>query len=366
MQYILIFFWLFLAAVLGHTAGMHRRVKVLGREERRATQLYAWIVILPILYMAVTRSNYFGDTYVYMTDYRSIPSSLAGKWSYIQSHTKDTGFYALGALVSIFAGQHFRYFFLVIALIQGYCLVKTYRKYSEDYWFAIFAFVATTDYLSWMFNGIRQFTAVCIVFAGSGFLFRKKLILFSLVVAFALLFHQSALLMIPIAFIVQGRAWNWKTMVVLFFTVIAIAFVGTFTNLLGSALEDTQYRNVVSDWLAWNDDGTNPLRVLVYAMPTLISLLGYRMIKHSDDRIAHICCNLGIVSTALYLISMVTSGVFIGRLPIYCSLYANGILLPWELKHMFKRETGRVIRLLAIVCYIVFYYIQMHVTWGMV
>lgn len=42
-----------------------------------------------------------------------------------------------------------------------------------------------------------------------------------------------------------------------------------------------------------------------------------------------------IISTALYAISMVTSGIFIGRLPIYCSLYANGILLPWELNHLF-------------------------------
>ena len=360
MQYILIFFWLFLAAIMGHTGGMYHREKVLGREERRATQLYAWIVILPILYMAVTRSNYFGDTYNYLQDYRSIPGSLAGKWSYIQSHTKDTGFYALGALVSVFAGNHFRYFFLVVALIQSCCLVKTYRKYSEDYWFAIFVFVATTDYLSWMFNGIRQFTAVAITFAAAEPIFKKQYVKACVIVAFAALFHKSALMMIPIIFIVQGRPWNWKTILVILGTVVIMSASGVFTDTLDTVLADTQYSNVVSDWRGFSDDGTNPLRVLVYAMPTILSLFCRKKIAKSGDRVIQIACNMGIVSTALYLVSMVTSGIYIGRLPIYCSLYANGILLPWELKHVF----GRQMRALAIVCYLLFYVIQLRYGWG--
>ena len=362
MQYILILFWLFFAAILGHTAGMHRRVKVLGREERRATQLYAWIVILPILYMAVTRSNYFGDTYQYLLDYRSIPSGLAGKWSYIQSHTKDTGFYALGALVSIFAGDHFRYFFLVIALIQGFCLVKTYRKYSEDYWFAIFVFVTTTDYLSWMFNGIRQFTAVAITFAAAEPIFKKQYVKACVIVAFAALFHKSALMMIPVIFIVQGRPWNWKTILVILGTVVIMSASGVFTDTLDTVLADTQYSNVVSDWRGGGDDGTNPLRVLVYSVPTILSLFCRKKIAKSGDRVIQIACNMGIISTALYLVSMVTSGIFMGRLPIYCSLYANGILLPWEFKHVF----GKQMRGLAIVCYVVFCFFQLRYGWGMI
>lgn len=361
MQYILILFWLFFAAVLGHTVGMHRCINVLGREERRATQLYAWIVILPILAMAVTRSNYFIDTYQYIRDYRSIPSDLAGKWSYVQSHTKDTGFYALGALVSVFAGNHFRYFFLVVALIQGFCLVKTYRKYSEDYWFAIFVFVATTDYLSWMFNGIRQFTAVAITFAAAEPVFKKQYVKAGLIIAFAALFHKSALMMIPIIFIVQGRPWNWKTILVILGTVVIMSASGVFTDTLDTVLADTQYSNVVSDWRSFNDDGTNPLRVLVYSMPTILSLFCRKKIAKSGDRVIQIACNMSIISTALYLVSMVTSGIFIGRLPIYCSLYANGILLPWEFKYVF----GKNMKTLSIVCFLMFYYIQMHFVWGL-
>lgn len=362
MQYILILFWLFFAAILGHTVGMHRRVKVLGKEERRATKLYAWIVILPIILMAATRSNYIGDTYAYLVDYRSIPSTLSGKLAYIQSHSKDTGFYALGTLVSVFAGAHFRYFFLVIALIQGYCLMKTYRKFSEDYWFAIFVFVASTDFVSWMQNGIRQFVAVAITFAAAEPIFRKQYIKAGVIIVIASLFHKSALMMLPIMFIVQGRPWNWKTILVILGTVVIMSASGVFTDTLDTVLADTQYRNVVSDWRRGGDDGTNPLRVLVYSIPTILSLFCRKKIAKSGDRVIQIACNMSIISTALYLVSMVTSGIYMGRLPIYCSLYANGILLPWEFKHVF----GKTVRTAAILCYGLFFLIQLRYVWGLI
>lgn len=366
MQYILVIIWLLIAAMLGRLSGMHRKERVLGRVERRATWTYTLLLALPLILFAGMRRYSWADTYTYYRSFLSIPESISGKLRYLDSVTKDKGFYAIGTVLSLIIGSNARAYFIVIAVIQGLCLVKTYRRYSEDLWLAMFLFVATTDIYSWMFNGIRQFMAVTIIFAASGWLFRRKLLPFFLAVLFASLFHQSALLMIPIAVIVQGRAWNWKTLAVIAMTVLAIVFVGTFTNLLGSALEETQYRNVVSDWQSWEDDGTNPLRVLVYAVPTLISMIGYRKIRKSDDRVVHICCNMGIISTALYAISMVTSGIFIGRLPIYCSLYANGILLPWELNHLFGQGRGRLLRLAAIVCYLAFYYFQMHLAWGLI
>lgn len=362
MRYLLILLWMFFTSALARTAGMHRRENVLGKEERRATWTYALIVMLPLIAWAVTRSNYFGDTGMYIVDYRSIPSFMSGKMDYIRSHTKDTGFYAMGALVSIFAGMHFRYFFLLIALVQGYALMKLYRKHSEDYWLAIFVFVASTDYLSWMYNGIRQFFAVAITLYAFEPIVRKKYVKAAVIIAFASLFHQSALMMLPIMFIVQGRPWNWKTLLVIMGTVVVMSASGIFTDTLDSALANTQYRNVVSDWRGGSDDGTNPLRVLVYSVPTILSLFCRQKIMKSHNRVLRVACNMGIMSTALYLVSMVTSGIYIGRLPIYCSLYANGILLPWELKHVF----GRSMRSFAVFCYVMFYFFQLIFAWGLI
>lgn len=361
LQYVLAPAWVAFMAVFSHTAGMSRRERVLGRTERRATWLYAIFLILPLIIFAGTRSLSFGDGHAYWASYRAIPDVFAGKIQHVQSAPKDPGYYALEALISIFFPRNRIAYFTIIAALHMFCMAKTYRRYSEDFWLAMFVFVASTDYLSWVQNGTRQFLAVVIAFSASGLLFKRKLILYSVVVLFASMFHKSALLLIPIGFIVQGKAWNWKTLVVLLFTALAIAFVGTFTDLLGSVLEDTQYGNVVSDMLYYQDDGTNPLRVLVYSMPTILSLFCRKKIAREGGRVVQIACNMSIVSTALYLVSMATSGVLIGRLPIYCSLYASGILLPWELKHAY----GNLMRILAIVCYLGFYFMQIVLVWGL-
>lgn len=360
MVYILPIAWVLFAALI-QNGGMTRREKVLGEERRRATWVYALVMMTPIILLAAFRSNYFGDTFQYIRSFQSIPDSLDGKLQYIRTANKDTGFYALGALLSVVVGRHFRYYFLILAAIQGFSLMKIYRKYSEDYWFSIFVFVATTDVYSWMYNGIRQFTAVTIIFAASAWIFEKKYIRSILAICFASLFHQSALLMIPIVFMVQGKPWNWKLLAALLGAVFVMNASQSFTVMLDSLLQETQYSNMVGDWTRWGDDGTNPLRVLVYSVPTILSLFCRKRIIRSQDRVVWVACNMSIISTVLYLVSMVTSGIFMGRLPIYCSLYATGILLPWELKHIF----GKGMKGLAVICFLVFYYIQLRFTWGM-
>ena len=133
-----------------------------------------------------------------------------------------------------------------------------------------------------------------------------------------------------------------------------MAGIGQFTNVLDSMLAETQYKNVVSDWQSWNDDGTNALRVLVYAVPSVLSLIGLRFIRNEDDKVINLCTNMSIVSVGFYIVSMFTSGIFIGRLPIYFSLYSY-ILLPWEIDHMFTKRSARLIYVVMVVGYLGFY-----------
>lgn len=138
-----------------------------------------------------------------------------------------------------------------------------------------------------------------------------------------------------------------------------------FTDVLDTVLSGTQYSNMVTDWVEWEDDGTNPLRVLVYSVPMILSVFGYRVIKKTDDPLINIATNFSILTTGIALVSMVTSGIFIGRLIIYGSLYSSCILLPWELEHLFNKGSSRIIIAAAVISYIVYYYFQMHFAWGL-
>jgi len=206
---------------------------------------------------------------------------------------------------------------------------------------------------------------VTITLLAFDFILDKKYIRAILIIVLASLFHQSALLMIPFIFVVQGKAWNKKTLLFILAILVAVAFVDRFTNILDQMLQETQYKNVVSDWNEWEDDGTNVLRVLVYSVPALLSLIGLKYIEAENDPVINICTNMAIISAGLYVLSVFTSGIFIGRLPIYFSLYGY-ILLPWELDHMFEKKSATVMYVAMVAAYLVYYWLQVKMMWGLV
>jgi transmembrane protein EpsG len=73
---------------------------------------------------------------------------------------------------------------------------------------------------------------------------------------------------------------------------------------------------------------------------------------------------MSILSTGFYAISIFTSGMYLGRIPIYFSLF-NYILLPWEIKLIFEEDMQKTINLAAIVFYLAYYVYQTHFTWGL-
>ena len=215
-----------------------------------------------------------GDSYAYKTMFRNLPNTISGLLNYIPSVTKDKGFSALSGIIKCIFGSNDVVYFCVLASIQAIILVTIYRKYSTNYLLSIFLFIASTDYLSWMFNGVRQFAAVTIIFASTKFMLEKKWVPTILMILLASTMHQSALVMIPIVIIVQGKAWNKRTILFLSAALVAVTFVNQFTSILDNMMQETQYANMVNDWTLWGDDGTNVFRVLVYSVPTILSLIG--------------------------------------------------------------------------------------------
>ena len=364
-KHIFIIVWIALVVMLSKLINVYQSEYVMGEKVYRVNKIYAFLAFLPLIWIAGTRLSFI-DTGLYIQTFNAAPNTFAELPAYLETMEKDTGFWLIGALIKILISKDSMVYLSILAFIHGAIVMAVYRKYSTSFFTALFLFVASTDYLSWMHNGIRQFTAVAIIFAATPLMLKKKYVQLIMIILAASLLHGSALLMIPIVFLVQGKPWNKKTMLAVIAVVIAIAFVGEFTNVLDTLLSDTQYTNVVSDWQNMEDDGTSIVRVLVYSIPTILSIVGYKHIKAANDPVINLSCNMAIVSSALYCLSAVTSGIFIGRLPIYCSLYATGILLPWEINNIFTKDSARIIQILMIGAYLIFYYYQTHFVWGLI
>lgn len=355
--------WLFLFGGISLAFIPKQEEYVLGQRVVRWNWLPALALALPYAIWAGWRTDSFGDTGMYRITFNSMPVGLAQLPSYLSEASKDRGFFLFEYLFKTIVSQDSKVFFFFIAAIQIICIASAYRKYSRNYWFSMFLFVASTDYLAWMHNGVRQFLAVSLIFACLPLLVKKRFFLLTAVVVLASQIHLSALIFLPFVFIVNGRAWNIRTLAFIALVILSIIFLDRVTGLLSSAMEDTAYEGDIIFLDSDVDNGTNIYRVLFYSVPAIMAWLFRPYIDYENDPLINICANMSVVAASFYVFSYFTSGIIMGRIPIYFSL-ANYILIPWLIIEVFDSGSALLIETGFVGVYTVFFYLQCR-TWNL-
>ena len=354
--------WPFLFGIASAFFVIKQEELVNGIRELRWRWLPAIIFVIPYIVWAGWRTDRFGDTGMYRETFKSMPTGLSNLSSYLETRPKGKGFVVFEYLFKTFVTKSTILFFLFVAAIQIFFIIRIYRQYSRNYWFSIFLFIASTDYLSWVHNGIRQFLAATLIFTCIPMLTKKRYVLMCGVILLAALIHSSALLFLPFVFVINGRAWNARTILFIIALSIAIYYVDSISDVLIDMMRDTAYEGDIDIYLS--DDGTNLLRVLFYAIPTLISWIFRPYIARANDPMINICVNLSIISTGIYIFSFFTSGILIGALPIYFSL-GNYILIPWLIEEVFHNSSKRALYFLFFLVYSMFFFYQCGTTWNL-
>jgi len=363
-RYILVFAWLALMAAVAKKAHVTKTELVNGEKTIRYRWLFAIIAFFPIILMATFRPWNFTDTMAYRLTFQRMPESFSQLTSYLGSVKKDVGFYFTASVLKIIVTHDPRVYFFILAAFQGLAVVYLYRNYSSSFFLSLFLFVGSADYVLWMFNGVRQFMAVTIALYATPFILKKRYIPAAAIILLASTFHRSALLMLPMIFIVQGDVWNKKTLLFILAIIAAILFLDQFTSFLDDSLAETQYANVISDTETFGYKGTSFLRVAVYSVPAVLSFFFRKRINEEGTAIIKVSANMSVISAGLYIFSMFTSGIFMGRLPIYCSLYGY-ILLPWIIGNCFKKKDKFLICSVMVLLYLAYYYTEVSLHYGL-
>ncbi len=349
------------AGIFAALAQQTYTVEVCGRQETRWGWIPVLLILIPLIVLATTRRATFGDTYPYIKMFENPPDSLDAIPGSIFSQGKDRGFTVFSILVKTLLTKNVRVFFALVASICLFCVAGVYKKHSCQFVASMFLFIASGEYLQWTHNSMRQFIAVAVIFAATDLLLQKKYLQYYAVVLLMSTIHGSALVMIPVTLVIQGRAWNLRTVLFTLAVLIAINFSDDLRSLIAGFMEDTQYEAEVSQFL--ETEGTNLFRVLVYCIPPVMALLFKQHLDYAQDPLLDLATNMSIISMGVYIISAVTSGIFIGRIPIYFSLY-NYLLLPWLLENVFEVRSKRLVYGIIILCYLAFYYYQVSVAWS--
>lgn len=356
-----LFVFLIILYCVARIGNQRYQVYVAGEYEGRYKWFTALVIVAVLTYVAATRAVRFGDTGAYIRGYMEQDPTRDGIVSTIQGDGKDKGFSVAVILIKMLVGENYRIYLSIIAAFCLLCVFFVYRKYSSNLFMTSFFFLASGEYVQWTHNGMRQFIAVSMIFAATNLLLKKRYVPYIAIALLASTFHGSALVMLPVIAVVQGRAWNIKSIFMLLAVLAVTSSSDLLNKLLLGVMENSQYSNDVDALMSTG--GTNPFRVAVFAIPPLMALIFRRQILALDVPIINLSVNMSIVSLGVFIVSMFTSGIYIGRMPIYFSLY-NYLLLPWIIERFFNKSSAKLIYLFAICCYMVFYYYQMHVIWS--
>lgn len=354
-----IFVWLFFAGSMEKQLKLYNIESVNGVIVKRWHWISAVILFFPIFWLACMGPA-INDIPTYLSAYKLLPSSFMGTLQYLSTMESGQGFVIIEWLIKSVFGNSFTAFRVIIALIHSIPIIYIFRKYSEDYWIAIYLFVASSVHIGWMMNGLRQFIAVTIIFFALPYVVNREYMKMIFMILLASTIHVTAICMLPIVFIVQGKSGNKKTMFFIALAIIAMFILSKNPVLMDMLLGETEYADAVMEMQRMGDDGVHPLRVLVSAVPVLLAFVQRRSILREDNPVIHICINMSIITVGLNLVAMVTSGILMGRMAIYTNLYSF-IIMPYLIRNAFTRESQKLVNMLMIVFYFLFYCFEMGV-----
>ncbi|MCM3115096.1 EpsG family protein [Neobacillus sp. MER 74] len=297
--------------------------------------------LLSLIMVSGLRNN-IGDTFFYMHSYKIFDFT----WELIKSQ-KDIGFGILQMLLKRYSDDPQILIFTTAVITNLFILIVLY-KYSRILELSIYVYITGGLFLITM-NGIRQCLAASIIFTATKYLIEGNWFKYTLVIIFASLFHQSALILIPIFFLVRYKAWSKATLILLLMSVIIVLGFNQFSSVLFSTIQDTQY----SEYSNFSEGGANKIRVVVFAAPLVIAYFGrdrLREIFPESDFIV----NMSIIGLVFMIIS--TQNWIFARFNIYFELYQI-ILISWIVK-VFNEKDQKLIYYAILICYFAYYYYE--------
>ncbi|NHM29255.1 EpsG family protein [Neobacillus terrae] len=307
----------------------------------KPNKLFAFITLLSFILVSGLRNN-IGDTPFYIHTFNITNFT----WELVKSQD-DIGFGILQMILKSYSTDP-QILIFTTAVITNVLIIIGLYKYSRLFELSVFVYITGGLFLITM-NGIRQCLATAIFFTATKFLINGNWLKYILVVLFASLFHQSALILIPIYFTVRYKAWSKATLVLLLSSILIVLCFNQFANILFSAIQDSQY----GVYSKVNEGGANVIRVVVFAVPLIIAFFGREKLREINPEIDYIV-NMSIIGLSFMIISM--GNWIFARFNIYFELYQI-ILISWIVK-VFRKKDQKLVYYSILLCYLAYYFYE--------
>ena len=117
--------------------------------------------------------------------------------------------------------------------------------------------------------------------------------------------------------------------------------------------------DMLSEEIKSADDGANPLRILISAIPCVVAFAGRKKIAADNSPLINICVNMSVFTTLVFFVATFTNGIGTGRLPIYTGLF-NLILIPYLCKNTFNETVSKKLKVFFVLFYIAYFIVILY------
>lgn len=277
----------------------------------------------------------FGNYYLYYEKY-------ASEFFENLKTFNEPGFRLICWLVVLFGGNGTTFIFFAAAITIALFMITIYKNTDM-------LLPATLLYIflgCWhgAFNGVRQYLAAAIVFAGLRYIKERKFWKYALVVFIAFLFHSSAIMMIFIYFIAYNKI-SFRNIILLVGTSLIILF--SFTEVLEFAGFILQEEFVEGD--EYITSSVNIFRILVALAPAIFFLFLYQ--KRTITREQQFWFNMLIINGVMMFAT--SNSAYLARMGIYTAPF-SAIGIPELIKGVNPKEK-KIITTIILIAFAAFW-----------
>lgn len=282
---------------------------------KKYNYLFIFIALVSLIVVSGFRYKSGTDYSTYIEIYSQTPTVVLSEQS-------EWGFFLINQILYDISSNP-QIMFLGIALITNILMVYGILRYSTKFELSMYLYITTFCYYS-TFNGMRQWLASAILFVGFKYIKERDLFKYLICVFIAYTFHNSALVMIPMYFIVNRRFESKETLIIVAIFVFSYIFFNGFLETLFTFLQGTKYEHYQEGIEAWQE-GAGMIRVVVYVVPLIATIILKKYMNERSTKDLDILLNLCLMSVLFMLLG--TRHVFFVRMNLFFDIYYV-LLLP--------------------------------------
>lgn len=315
------------------------------------------LVLLSLLFALV-----FGLRYNVGVDYLSYLEQYNTGYIDNDISSDEFGFRWLNSLLH-FINMPYPVAFISYAFIQFYFIVKGLRDKELLPFVIIFYFLTT--YIFFSFNGIRQSMAFSIIFFSLQFIKEKKIIKYILWIVIAALFHKSAIIFLPLYFILDKEYFSNRIIQLILLIIFFIlspylqSFLWNILPLLSRVVLREELTQVQLDLIKNVDWGNGGLGLgnYLWLIINCSIIVFYHRVKQFFPTYFNIYYNLFFVGS---LLTYIVGSTYLSRINVYFENYKIFILAMffWYLCHSKSNKGVKLLVSMSILLgLLLFYYV---------